>query len=151
MISSVQGIGAILGGLTAARLVRRLTEPRALGLGLLGLAAGSGLMASGALAPVLAGAVVFGVGLTWAVVAFNTLIQTRTPSHLLGRTASAAEVTIAAPQTLSIGLGALAVSQIDYRLLLLAMFVVMGGCGAWLFLPRPEDREAVRMLELDRT
>ena len=136
VISSVQGIGAILGGLTAARLVRRLTEPRALGLGLLGLAAGSGLMASGALAPVLAGAVVFGVGLTWAVVAFNTLIQTRTPSHLLGRTASAAEVTIAAPQTLSIGLGALAVSQIDYRLLLLAMFVVMGGCGAWLFRPR---------------
>ena len=50
-------------------------------------------------------------------------------------------MTIAAPQTLSIGLGALAVSQIDYRLLLLAMFIVMGGCGVWLFLSRPEDRE----------
>ena len=142
VISSAQGIGAIFGGLTAARLVRRLTEPPALGLGLLGLAAGSGLMAAGALAPVLAGSVVFGVGLTWAIVAFNTLIQTRTPSHLLGRTASAAEVTIAAPQTLSIGLGALAVSQIDYRLLLLAMCIVMGGCGLWLLRRHPDDQLA---------
>ena len=139
VLSSGQGVGAVLGGLIVARLIGRYGEPRVLGVGLLALAAGCALMGTGALAPVMVGALVFGMGLTWVIVAFNTLIQTRTPGHLVGRTASAVGVAIGAPQTLSIGLGALAVSQIDYRLLLLAMVVVLTGCGAALLRPHPDD------------
>jgi uncharacterized membrane protein YfcA len=88
---------------------------------------------------VLAGSLVFGAGLTWVVVAIHTLIQTRTPPHLVGRTASATEVVVAMPQTLSIGLGALAVARVDYRLLLVAMVVVLAGCGASLLRHRVDD------------
>ena len=143
VISSAAGHRRDLRG--ADRGPARPPPHRAAGAGPRAARPGCGQRADGrrrVLAPVLAGSIVFGVGLTWAIVAFNTLIQTRTPSHLLGRTASAAEVTIAAPQTLSIGLGALAVSQIDYRLLLLAMCIVMGGCGLWLLRRHPDDQPA---------
>jgi hypothetical protein len=75
------------------------------------------------------------------VVAIHTLIQTRTPPHLVGRTASATEVVVAMPQTLSIGLGALAVARVDYRLLLVAMVVVLAGCGATLLRRRIDDEQ----------
>jgi hypothetical protein len=60
------------------------------------------------------------------------LIQTRTPSHILGRTSAAVDVAVSVPQSVSIGIGALAVSQIDYRILLSAMAAVLAGCAAVL-------------------
>lgn len=132
VLSSIQGVGAIFGGLTAARMIRRRGEPHVLALGLLALGLGCGLSASSSLPIVAAGTVLFGLGIPWAVVAMNTVIQTNTPNHLQGRAMSASSMMLSAPQTLSIGFGALAIAIIDYRLLLAAMTAVLLSCAGYL-------------------
>jgi hypothetical protein len=61
-----------------------------------------------------------------------TLLQRLTPLHLQGRTHSAAELVYGAPQTLSIALGAVLVTVLDHRLLLLVQALVAGVAGAYL-------------------
>jgi hypothetical protein len=70
------------------------------------------------------------MGVAWASVAFRTLLQRLSPGHLQGRVSAAAELAVAAPSSLSIGLGAIAVSTIDFRYLLVAMVVVLAACAA---------------------
>jgi MFS family permease len=132
VLSSIQGAGAILGGLTAAQIIRRRGEPDVLALGLLALGLGCALSAASSLLVVAAGTVLFGLGIPWAVVAMNTVIQRNTPSHLQGRAMSASSMVLSAPQTLSIGFGALAIAIVDYRLLLAAMTAVLVSCAAYL-------------------
>ncbi len=132
VLSCAQGVGAILGGLTAASLVRRRGEIPVLAFGLAALAFGCGLWASGSLPVVMAGFAIFGVGLPWLIVAMTTLLQVRTPAELQGRVAGAADVLFGTPQTLSIGLGAAAVSFVNYRILLVVMVVVLGICTIYL-------------------
>jgi uncharacterized membrane protein YfcA len=52
-------------------------------------------------------------------------MQRMTPHAVLGRVAAASEAVIGTPQTLSIILGAVLVTLVDYRLLFVAMAVVM--------------------------
>jgi len=85
-----------------------------------------------ALAPVVAGFVVAGIGLSWAVVAFGTAVQTRTPPELQGRVYSAADTLVGVPQTVSIALGAFLITVIDYRVLIVVMALVTGLVGAVL-------------------
>jgi hypothetical protein len=49
---------------------------------------------------------------------------------------AAATTLLITPQTLSIAAGAVLISVVSYRLLLLVMAVVIGACAAWL-LARP--------------
>jgi MFS family permease len=132
VLSSIQGVGAVLGGLTATRAIRRRGEPQVLAFGLLALGIGCGLSASSSLWIVGIGTVLFGLGIPWAVVAMNTAIQSHTPDHLQGRAVAASSMMVSAPQTLSIGLGALAVATVDYRLLLAVMTGALVGCAAFL-------------------
>jgi hypothetical protein len=88
---------------------------------------------------VLAGLVLFGIGIPWVVVALFTLLQRTTPGPLQGRVYSAVEVFVGTPQTVSIALGAALVAFVDYRLLLLVEALVVAAAGAWL-LSRAEQR-----------
>jgi hypothetical protein len=72
----------------------------------------------------------------WLIVALNTLIQRRTPGPLLGRVAAASEALISGPQAVSIGMGAVLVGVLDYRLLFLAMGAGMAAVAAFLWLGR---------------
>lgn len=135
VLIAVQGIGAVAGAATAAALVRRAGEGPLAGAGMLVFSVGVTMLTSSTLAVVLAGLVLFGIGIPWIVVALFTLLQRTTPGPLQGRVYSAVEVCVGAPQTLSIALGALLVAFVDYRLLLL----VVAGAGAWL-LSRAEQR-----------
>jgi hypothetical protein len=65
-------------------------------------------------------------------VAFGTAIQLRTPADLQGRVYSAADMILGTPQTLSIALGAALITVVDYRILIVAMGVVAGGCGVFM-------------------
>ena len=56
----------------------------------------------------------------------------RTPLRLQGRVASAADVFVSTPQTVSIALGAMLVAFVDYRLLVIAMAIVVAACAAYL-------------------
>ena len=76
-----QGVGAVIGGLTASRVVRRLGEVAACALGLTALAAATIVCAAApTLTLVLVGAGICGVGLPWTFVAFTTLMQRRSPA-----------------------------------------------------------------------
>ena len=63
------------------------------------------------------------------MVAFGTAVQTRTPPELQGRVYSAADTLIGVPQTISIALGALLITVVGYRLLIVVMALVTGLLG----------------------
>jgi Na+/melibiose symporter-like transporter len=132
VLSSLQGVGAIAGGITAPRLLRRLGDTKLVGLGLIGFAAGDSLFLAHDLAVVLAGFALAGVGIAWLVVAFATALQLRTPLAIQARVSTAADVAVSTPQTISIAVGAALSTIVDYRILVVAMAVVTACCGVWL-------------------
>jgi hypothetical protein len=93
---------------------------------------GTTLQVSASLPVVLAGLILFGVGVPLVLVALFTLLQRSTPAALQGRVYSAVEVLVGVPQMVSIAAGALLVTFVDYRLLLLVEAAVVAGAGAWL-------------------
>jgi len=121
VVIAVQGVGAVMGGPSAAPLARRVGEGPLMGLGLVAVAAGSGLFAIPAMAGVMAGAVLFGIGLPWIVVGAYTMLQLRTPLELQGCVSAAADTILSTPQTVSIALGAWLVGIVDYKVLLYVM------------------------------
>jgi MFS family permease len=132
VVLSVQGAGAVLGGLTASRVARRLGESALTAAGMTLFAIGCALLAIDAEPVIYLGVILFGFGLPWIIVGEITLVQRRTPHELQGRTFSATELLTGLPQTLSIAVGALLVGLVDYRLLLAAISVVVCAAGAYL-------------------
>jgi MFS family permease len=132
VLMAVQGVGAIAGCLTATHALTRHGELKAAGFGMTIFALGGLLMADSLLGVVLAGKVLFGLGLPWIVVAALTLLQRSTPSHLQGRAYSAAELALGAPQTLSIALGAGLIALVGYRFVLLVQAFTVGLAGVYL-------------------
>src|SRR2546423_186770 len=132
VLESLQGAGAVLGGLTAARALRRFGDVRLVGFGMALFAAGDATFASSSLAVVSIGIVVAGFAVSWFIVGFATAIQVRTPQALQGRVASAANTIVSTPQTVGIALGAAFVSIVDYRALVAVMAIVVAACGAYL-------------------
>ncbi len=132
VLMAAQGVGAIAGAASSTRAIRRFGEVRASGVGLAIFAAGAALTAAPALAPVLAGKALFGFGLPWIVIPLLTLLQRLTPPHLQGRTYSAAELLLSAPQTVSIAAGAALISIVDYRVLIAAEALTGAIAAAYL-------------------
>ena len=142
VVSSVQGVGAIAGGVSAARILRRLGDVRLVALGMAAFAVGEVTFVSSSLALILAGTAVAGAGIAWVVVGVGTAIQLRSPARLQGRVASAADTIISTPQTVSIALGAALISAVDYRLLVLAEFGVTALCVVYLATRRIAEEPA---------
>jgi MFS family permease len=132
VLLAVQGVGAIAAAAVAAPLVRRAGEGPVAGLGMIVFSLGTTLQTSGSLAVVLVGLVLLGVGVPWVLVALFTLLQRSTPAALQGRVYSAVEVLVGVPQMVSIAAGALLVTLVDYRLLLLLEATVVAAAGVWL-------------------
>jgi MFS family permease len=139
VLLSIQGGGSILGGLSAAYLMRRWREPGLVALSLAGFAFGSVLLTSSWLPVIALGVIGDGIGVSWLVVGVGTAVQRFTPPRLVGRTSAATNLLLDGPQTASIAIGAVLTSVVDYRVLLLVVAVVIGSCSAWLF--RVEQRE----------
>jgi MFS family permease len=142
VLSSLQGAGAIAGGITAARLLRRLGDVRLVALGMAMFAVGEVTFVSTSLPLVLVGIAVAGAGLAWLIVGFGTAIQLRTPARLQGRVAAAADTFVSTPQTVSIALGAALIATVDYRVLILVEAVVTVLCAAYLGTRRSEEASA---------
>jgi len=142
VLESLQGLGAIVGGVTAAAALRRFGDVRLVGIGMALFAAGDATFATHSLALVALGFAVAGFGLAWLIVGYATSIQVRTPQRLQGRVASTGDTIVRVPQTVSIALGAGLVTVIDYRVLVAIMAVVLVGCAAYLLTRGPEPVSA---------
>jgi MFS family permease len=137
VIVSVQGIGAVIGGVVSARFVRRFGEVATSTLGLVLLGVSSlGTAASPTVGGVLVSIVLFGAALPLLVVAYLTILQRRTPQRLIGRVSTAAEVVMTVPSAVSLALGAALVTMIDWRWIFLVTGVATlagaGHVGFWL-------------------
>jgi MFS family permease len=143
VLMAAQGVGAVAGAVLATRVMRRAGESRLVAAGMAVLAVGLLLLAARSLPVVLAGKALFGFGIPWIVIGAMTLLQRLTPGPLQGRTFSAAELLLGVPQTFSVALGAVLVTVVDYRAMLLAMAAVTA-CAAVYLHGRARGRTASR-------
>lgn len=147
VFAALQGVGSIAGGLTAAAVVRRVGDVRCVGLGLGIFGLGDLLLIVSSLPVVLVAFVVAGVGIVWAIVAFTTALQLRTPLAIQGRVSSAADMSLSVAQAVSIATGAALSTVVDYRILLVAMAAVVLASSVYLVTrheaaPSPATMEA---------
>lgn len=86
MLSATFGLGAAIGMAALALMRGRLPSARVSSIGLLGLVAGTGILAVGTVTSVaIAGFAVAGLGFGWAMTGLSTLVQERAPEVLRGR------------------------------------------------------------------
>ncbi len=123
VLSSIQGAGAIVGGLMSGRLIERRGETALATVGIAVFALGPMAQATGWLPAVLLGSALVGVGLPWTVVAGLTAVQRHTPPLMVGRVAASANTLVFGAPALSIPLGALLVSILDHRIQLVVAAV----------------------------
>lgn len=142
-LSTLQGIGTIAGGITAAPVVRRLGEVRAVGLGMAIFAGCAGLLTVTSLPVVLVAFPVLGVGVAWLVVGFGTALQLRTPLAIQGRVSAAADLALSSAQTASIAAGAVLSTVLDYRILFVVMAAVVLASAAYLLTRRDAPAPSV--------
>jgi MFS family permease len=139
VLSTLQGVGAVAGGLTAAAVLKRSNEGVLFAFGCILFAAASLLLTLSWFPAVALGIVLIGACLPWVLVALFTSVQRRTPMALQGRVYSAFDMLIGVPQTVSIAIGAGLIAVVDYRLLL--VFAAAMGCVAAIYLfTRGEQR-----------
>jgi MFS family permease len=132
VLGALQGVGSIAGGITAAALLRRVGEVRTVGIGLGLFGVCAFLLTIPSLAVVTLGFILAGIGVVWAIVAFNTALQTRTPLAIQGRVSAAVDVSLSVAQTTSIATGAALATVVDYRILLVSMAAVVIASAGYL-------------------
>ena len=133
VIVSVQGVGAVLGGLGSSAVVKRIGEVAAAVVGLVLMAAGILVMAgTHGFVVVCVSAAALGAALPLIMVALMTLIQRRTPQPIMGRVSAAIEVVFAVPQAISLALGSLLVVLLSYRQIFVIIAVVTAGAGIYI-------------------
>lgn len=133
VLVTVQGVGAVLGGVLASPLIKRIGEPHAIIVSLTLFVAGTtGTAVAPAIGFVLAAVVPIGFGLPLMIIALMTLLQRRTPAAIIGRVSTAFDVVLGTPQTVSIAVGAMLVTLIDYRAIFAIMAVMCVVAAAYL-------------------
>jgi Na+/melibiose symporter-like transporter len=144
VLGTAQGVGSIIGGVTAPFLMRRFGDLRLAGLGIMLFAAGDVLWLILSLPVIFPSMALAGLGIVWAIVALSTAYQRRSPQHLQGRVNAAASLLFSVPQTVSIALGAVLITVIDYRIEIVAMGAGTIVCAAYL-LTRSEEQAATEL------
>ena len=136
VLASIQGVGAIIGGIAVSAAIRRVAEPALIvaGLALVGL--GAGLATIPALPFVLAGFVLLGAGLPTLSVAVATMLQRTTPNAMMGRVAAGYDMVGTVPTTASIALGAVLVAVVSYQVIFVVCAVGCLLAAAWMLLGR---------------
>jgi predicted MFS family arabinose efflux permease len=137
VIVSVQGVGAIVGGLSSGAIVKRIGEVATCVVGLVVLVAGIAIMGvTHSIVVVCLSAAVFGMSLPMLMVAYMTLVQRRSPQAIMGRVSTAIEVVMATPQAVSLALGSALVVVLTYQQIYAIMGVVTllaaGHIAFWL-------------------
>ncbi|HCT80249.1 MAG TPA: MFS transporter, partial [Micromonosporaceae bacterium] len=136
VIVCIQGIGGLLGGLSAAKLVRRVGE---IGSAAIGVTLFLPMLITSLwpniwfVFPTMA---LGGLGLPYLIVSLMTLMQRVTPGEMMGRVSAATDALLSGPQALSIAIGAILVEQLPFRALLAIMAVVSAFSAIYLWAGR---------------
>ncbi len=139
VVLTVQGVGAVAGGLGSSRVVRRIGEVSTTVLGMALLATGILVIAlTDSLAVMLVAVGILGTAIPPLFVSVMTLIQRRTPQRVMGRVSMAAEVVMGAPQAFSLALGALLVAVLSYHVIF-ATIAAVTALGAAYIVARLRD------------
>jgi hypothetical protein len=142
VITCAQGAGAVVGGVLAARLMRRFGGVPTLAAGVLLTAFGIAALGAARLAVIFPAATVFGFGFTLVLVAANTLIQQRSPHRYIGRIVAASDGIISVGQVTALALGAGLVTILDARLIMVLIGLGLAGSAAYLWRSRHADTAA---------
>jgi MFS family permease len=135
ILVSVQGAGAVVGGLVAAMVVGRLGERVTMAIGLALIALGIATTIGTSVALVCVGLLAAGVGVAWAVVAYVTVRQRLTPPTLQGRVAAASNMVSNVPQMTATLVAAAVILAVDYRIMI-AVTVAAVFAAAAVCVPR---------------
>jgi MFS family permease len=136
VFATIQGIGSIIGGITAAAFLRRVGEVHLVGIGLALFAVADLCLVAPSIPVVLVAGPLAGIGVAWAIVGFSTALQTRTPLAIQGRVSAAADLTLSVAQATSIATGALLSTLVDYRILFVVMAAVVLASAGYLLTRR---------------
>jgi MFS family permease len=136
VFATIQGVGSVLGAVTAARATRRFGEVPTVAVGMIAFAIADLALVVPSLPLVIVAGPLAGVGVAWAIVGYSTVLQTKTPFAVQGRVASAADLAISNAQTLSIATGAGLSTLFDWRILFVVMAVVVAGSAVWMLTRR---------------
>jgi len=118
VVVSVQGIGAIAGGIAVTAAVRWLREATLVVAALLLAAVAVATATVPTLPTVLTGAALLGAALPIITVAATTLLQRSTPNAIMGRVTAAFDAAANVPYTLSIAAGAALIGVFPYQAIL---------------------------------
>ena len=131
VLSTTQGVGAVIGGVIVGATMRRLGELPTIAWALLAAGIGVGLLATAQLAIVFVATVLVGVAVSFYNVAFVTLMQRRTDVSMQGRVMSAVEAAFTVPFAISLVVGAAIVSVVSFRAVYIVEAVVFGGVALY--------------------
>jgi MFS family permease len=146
ILSAVQGLGAVIGGVLAGAVLRRFTEMRTLAWSLGVAAIGIGLLATANLPVVLVSAIGFGIGVAIFNVALITLVQRRTDVTMQGRVMAALDAAFTLPMAISIAVGAGLVAVVGFRAIYIGEAVALLAITGYLIaLSRDRRPEAERV------
>jgi predicted MFS family arabinose efflux permease len=129
---TVQGLGALGGGLSAAVILRRVSEAMLIAMALVFVTVAVLLLTLSSTPLVLTGMMVGGLAGPWMLVAPAIAVQRRTPAALLGRVSGAFSLGVTVPQVTSVGLGAALIAVVNYRVLLMVIAVVLAVAVSFL-------------------
>jgi len=130
VVLTVQGVGAVVGGLSSNRVIRRVGEVSTAVAAMVLLALGILVVAlTDSLGVMLAAVGVLGAAIPPLFVSVMTLIQRRTPQQIMGRVSLATEVVFGTPQAISLAVGALLVAVLSYHVIF-ALIAAVTTAGA---------------------
>jgi MFS family permease len=133
VLMAIQAVGSIAGGLVVTRVIKRIGEPRTLGLSLIAWAIASLVYTVPTVLTASVALLVFGAAIPLYAVSVATATQRHTPPALQGRVNTASETAINLSQTVSIAIGAALIGSVDYRILLIIAALVLGITAASAF------------------
>ncbi len=125
VLSAGLGAGSIAASLGAGRVIALIGEGNLAALAVLNFTLGSALRATGMLAPVLIGSLVLGAALPWSLIALITAGQRLAPPPMQGQVSAAITLVMFAPQPVALGLGAVLINPIGYRMLYASVAVLL--------------------------
>jgi MFS family permease len=145
VLSTAQGLGAVIGGVVVGSVLRRFTEMRTVAWSLGAAAVGIGLLATANLPVVITSGIAVGVAVAIFNVGLITLVQRRTDVSMQGRVMAALDAAFTLPMVISLALGAGLVAVVGFRAIYLAEAVGLLGVTAYLFaISRTIDAETAQ-------